>query len=299
MPAAAPLGPGQLLRPFLDVDRSDLLAYARDHGLRWIEDASNADPGFDRNYLRHRVLPLLRERWPAVVRNLARSARWCAETAGWLDAEADADLARVIGRRSDSLHLPALDELSELRRRNAVRRWLKGLGLPVPDSRQLSHILHDIPSAGRDRQPCVRWPGGEARRHRDTLYAMPPLPTHDARRSYLWRSTSDGWPPLDVPGIGQLRLRETRGAGLQVEALAGDSLRVGFRRGGERFHPAGRPHGQELKKLLQEAGIPPWERDRLPLLYANEKLVVVVGLGIAADREAGPDEIGWQMILEG
>lgn len=298
MPAAAPLGPGLLLRPLLEVDRTDLLAYAGDRGLRWIEDASNADPGFDRNYLRHRILPLLRERWPAVGRNLARSARWCAETAGWLDAAADADLARVAGRRSDGLHLPALGELSELRRRNVVRRWLKGLGLPVPDSRQLHHILRDMPSAGRDRQPCVRWPGGEVRRYRDTLYAMSPLSPHDARRSYIWRSAPDGWPALDIPGIGQLRLRETRGAGLRAEALAPRSLRVCFRRGGERFRPSGRPHGQELKKLLQEAGIPPWERDRLPLLYADGKLLAVAGLGIAADQAAEPGETGWQMFLK-
>ena len=92
MPAAARLGQGWLLRPLLDLDRADLLAYAHEHGLRWIEDASNADTGFDRNYLRHRILPLLRERWPAANRTLARSARWCAETADWLDAEAAADL---------------------------------------------------------------------------------------------------------------------------------------------------------------------------------------------------------------
>lgn len=75
MPAVSRLGQGRLLRPFLEVDRAELLAYAGKHGLRWIEDASNTDTGFDRNYLRHRVLPLLRERWPAVNRTLSRSAR--------------------------------------------------------------------------------------------------------------------------------------------------------------------------------------------------------------------------------
>lgn len=298
MPAAARLGRGWLLRPLLEVGRADLLAHARDHGLRWIEDASNADPGFDRNYLRHRVLPLLRERWPAVTQNLARSARLCAETAAWLDAEADADLTRVVAERSDGLHLPALRELNALRQRNVLRRWLKGLGLPVPDNRQLSHILHDIPSAGRDRQPCVRWPGGETRRYRDTLYALLPLAPHDPRRAFLWRPEEAGYPPLDLPGIGQLRLRETMGAGLPITALAGATLTVRFRQGGERFHPAGRAHGQELKKLLQEAGVPPWERDRLPLLYADEKLLAVVGLGGVADQVAGPGETGWQAVLD-
>ena len=169
MPAAAQLGRGWLLRPLLDLDRSDLLAYAHEHGLRWIEDASNADTGFDRNYLRHRILPLLRERWPATNRTLARSARWCAETAAWLDAEAAADLACIVARRPDSLKLSALRELSELRQHNLLRYWLRQLDLPTPDNRQLWHILHDALNAARDRNPCVRWPGGEVRRYRDTL----------------------------------------------------------------------------------------------------------------------------------
>ncbi|MDG4605564.1 MAG: tRNA lysidine(34) synthetase TilS, partial [Candidatus Contendobacter sp.] len=121
MPEAARLGQGRLLRPLLNVDRAALLAYAHTQQLQWIEDASNADTGFDRNYLRHRILPLLRERWPAANRVLARSARLCAETAGWLDAEADADLARVMTARPDALSVPALRELSELRQRNLLR----------------------------------------------------------------------------------------------------------------------------------------------------------------------------------
>lgn len=305
MPAVARLGQGWLLRPLLEVDRADLLAYAQVHRLRWIEDASNADAGFDRNYLRHRILPLLRERWPATNRTLARSARWCAEAAAWLDAEAAIDLARVGADRPDSLHLPALRELSEIRQRNLLRYWLRQLGLPVPDRRQLWHVLHDVSAASRGRQPRIRWLGGEVRRYRDTLYAMPPPASHDARRSLIWRPSADGYPPLELPGIGELVLRETIGAGLRATALAGGALIVRFRQGGERFRPAGRRHGQELKKLWQEAGVPPWERDRLPLLYrtireegkTGEDLVAVVGLGVAAEAEAAPDEPGWEPVF--
>ena len=305
MPTAARLGQGWLLRPLLEVDRADLLAYAQAHQLRWIEDASNADAGFDRNYLRHRVLPLLRDRWPAANRTLARSARWCAETAAWLDAEAAVDLGRVGANRPDGLLIPALRELGEIRQRNVLRYWLGQLGLPVPDSRQLWHILHDVPTASRDRQPCIHWPGGEVRRYRNTLYAMPPLALHDARRDFVWRSNTNGYPPLELPGIGELALRETVGAGLRAATLANVALIVRFRQGGERFRPAGRRHGQALKKLWQEAGVPPWERDRLPLLYRNsqeegksgEGLIAVVGLGVAAEAEAAPSEPGWEPVL--
>lgn len=297
MPEAARLGQGRLLRPLLNVDRAALLAYAHTQQLQWIEDASNADTGFDRNYLRHRILPLLRERWPAANRVLARSARLCAETAGWLDAEADADLTRVTTARADALSVPALRELSELRQRNLLRRWLRKLGLPTPDIRQVRQILHDTLTAARDRQPCIHWPGGEVRRYRDTLYAMPPLVSHDGQRTFLWQPVANTYPPLELPGWGILQLRETVGAGLRADILDGTTLTVRFRRGGERFRPVGRLHRQELKKLLQEAGIPPWERERLPLLYREDALLAVVGLGIAADFVADSGEAGWQLAI--
>ncbi len=298
MPSASRLGQGWLLRPLLAVDRAELLAYAHAQRLNWIEDASNTDTDFDRNYLRHRILPLLKKRWPAATRALSRSAQWCAEAAAWLDEEADADLAHVATHRSDRLNIPALCELSELRQRNLLRRWLRRLGLPIPDSRQLGRILHDALTAGRDRQPCIRWPGGEVRRYRDMLYAMPPLAPHDAQRSVIWWPNADGYPPLELPGLSQLRLQETVGAGLRSEILAGAPLAVRFRQGGERFRPAGRSHSQELKKLLQEANIPPWERERLPLLYRDDTLVAVVGLGIAAEAVARSGEPGFLPVLD-
>ncbi len=310
MPTVSRLGQGWRLRPLLDIARADLLAYAHEHGLRWIEDASNADTRFDRNYLRHQILPLLKERWPAVSRNLARSAQWCAETTTWLDAEADIDLAHVATHRPDCLDLPALRELSELRQRNGLRRWLRRLGLPVPDRRQLHHILHDALTAAPDRNPCVRWAGAEVRRYRDGLYAMPALTPHDAQQTLVWRASGDGWLPLELPGVGWLRMERIVGAGLRAEVLAGGSLLVQFRQGGEQFRPVGRSHSQELKKLLQQAGIPPWERDRLPLLYSppaptlppqgggSEPLLAVVGLGVAAEYAAAPGERGWQPVLQ-
>lgn len=298
MPVVSRLGRGWLWRPLLDVDRADLLAYAHAHGLHWIEDASNADPGFDRNYLRHQVLPLLRERWPAANRTLARTARRCAEAAAWLDETAAADLAQAAPDRPDRLSISSLQTLPEPRQRNLVRYWLRQLQLPTPDSRQLHQLLHDALTAARDRQPCIRWPGAEVRRHRDGLYAIPPLPPHPAGQTLVWCATATGWPALTVPGVGTLRLQPTIGTGLRAAAIAAGSLLVRFRQGGERFRPAGRPHRQELKKLLQEADIPPWERERLPLLYAERTLLAVVGLGIAAEQVAQPGEPGWQVVLQ-
>lgn len=297
MPSADRLGHGWLLRPLLEVSRAELLAYARQHRLQWVEDGSNTDTNFDRNYLRHRVWPLLQERWPSVSRNLSRSARLCAEAADWLDTTAAADLARVVTQRPDMLYLPHLAELSNLRQRNVVRYWLRQLGLPMADYRQLRHILHDVINARADRCPCVRWPGGEVRCYRQMLYAMPPLPAYPPNQIFHWHAAAGEWPPLELPGIGQLRLQQRFSGGLRFGALGDFSLTVRFRAGGERFHLAGRRHSQELKKLLQEAQIPPWQRNRLPLLYNQHKLLAVVGLGVAADQIARAGEQGWEPIL--
>jgi tRNA(Ile)-lysidine synthase len=297
MPAAAPFGTGWLLRPLLAISRAEMVAYAEQHHLQWIDDASNTDKAFDRNYLRHRILPLLVERWPAAARNLTRSARLCAEAAQWLDAEAAVDLAKMTTTHGDVLSIAGLAQLSGLRQRNVVRHWLRQLGLPIPDHRQLHHLLHDLLTARQDRQPCVRWPGAEVRRYQNQLYAMPPLPAHDPHQVWLWKANAGRWPPLYLPGSGYLQLTMCKGEGVRTETLRDGVLTVRFRTGGERFRPVGRRHGQELKKLCQDAQIPPWQRDRLPLLYNQHELLAVVGLGIADDHQVGIAEQGWKPIL--
>lgn len=293
MPVVAPLGRGWLLRPLLDSERTEILAYARFHGLQWIEDASNVNRELDRNYLRHAIWPLLKARWPAATATLSRSARWCAEAAALLDELADADLAQAATANPACLDILVLRALDEKRQRNALRYWFRRLQLPAPTASQLHHILQDAITAPRDRQPLIHWPGGEVRRYRDRLFAMVPLPSHDPGRVFpLTPETTE----LPVPGIGRLRLRRVRGKGVRLAALAGASLTVRFRRGGERLRPAGRSHSQELKKLLQEAGVPPWKRDRLPLLYVNEVLAAVTGLGIGAEFMAQAEEDG--LVLE-
>ncbi len=289
MPAAADLGGIPLLRPLLDTERAAILDYAHRHALNWIEDSSNADTGLDRNYLRHHVLPLLRQRWPAAGRALGRSARLCAEAAQLLDRQADADLATAAGGRSDALTVTVLATLDEVRLRNALRRWLRRLGLPTPGATHLERVRGEVLGAGADRNPRLAWPGAELRRYRERLYALAPRPAHDPGQVLSW---SDPAQPLDLPGDGRLELRPTTGAGLRAAALTGRVLTVRFRQGGERFQPVGRRHGQELKKLLQEAGVPPWERRRLPLLYVDDELAAVGGLWVAAALAVAAGEAG-------
>ena len=293
MPIAAPLGRGLLLRPLLEIERTEILAYAREHGLDWIEDQSNTDTGIDRNFLRHDILPRLKQRWPAAARTLSRSASLCAAAASLMDAQAAQDLLEAMHMdRPDCLDLRVLNALDEGRRCNVLRHWLGRLGLPRPSAAQLQRIIDDLLVAAPDRRPRVHWPGTELRRHREGLYAMVPLPDHDPAKTYELVPEE----PLRLPGVGELLLKATRGRGLDRAALTGRPLSVRFRRGGEWFRPLGQSHRRTLKNLLRETGLAPWERDRVPLLYAGEELVAVAGLGVSAAFATPPHGTG--LLLE-
>jgi len=247
-------GRGRLWRPLLDIDRDALLAYAHAHGLAWIEDPSNADTAFDRNFLRTRVMPLLRERWPHVSEALARSAALCEQADALLDDEDAQALANVGLSDPRCLSRMGLLALPESRRARVLRRWIDALGLPALPANGIERIEREILDARDDAEPVFQWHGTVVRAWRDLLFAdvaRAPLPAD-------WHAEWDGRAPLVLPGGDVLALDGT--------ADFDTPLRVHARQGGERLMRAGRSHSHALKQVLQELGIPPWERERLPLL---------------------------------
>jgi tRNA(Ile)-lysidine synthase len=273
MPVLAAFTPGWHARPLLGVGREALRRYAEHEGLTWIEDPSNTDPRFDRNYLRHGVMPRLRERWPSAEQTLARAARHQAQIAALLREFGVEDLERVRGSRDDSLSVSRLLGLSESRRANTLREWFRRRRMPPPSEAQLERLVSDVLEARDDAEPLLRLDQLELRRYRDDLYALAPLSPHDPGRVIDW----DGRSPLtlDPPGC-RIDAADLRGLGLDPERLEGP-LTVRFRRGGERCRPSDSSETRELKKLFQEIGMPPWERDRVPLIYSGERLVAVIG----------------------
>ena len=274
--AVQPFGNGRLLRPLLDVPRAALEAYAAAHTLEWCEDPSNADTRYDRNFLRREILPALRRRWPAVTARLARSARLLGETSELQDALAAVDLA-ALGGEPARLEAAALAQLSPARQRNVLRYAIRRRGLPAAPGTRLEQAVRELLPAAPDAQPLVRWPGGELRRYRGTVYVLPPL-DYGAPPEPLFLP-SDGSAVSLGGTLGSLAL--ARAPGGIDPALVGDGLRVAFRAGGESLKPEGRPHTQPLKKLLQEEGVLPWMRDCVPLLYADDRLVAVGDLWLA------------------
>ncbi len=274
-------GPGWLARPLLDVTRADLQEFAESEGLQWVDDPSNQDRRFDRNFLRHDILPRLKSRWPDISARLQRSARHAGEASGLLANLAEIDLERL-GGRPERLPIDGLLELSAARQRNAIRHALRLLGLATPTAVQLARILNELIPAREDAQPLVTWPGASVRRYRNGLYLLP-------------EKLVDAPPPGTVcgneialgTGLGVLQFESGAEHGL-AEPVFEQGLRLGFRQGGEEFQPEGQAHTRKLKKLLQETGVVPWMRDRVPLLFSGERLVAVADLWIAAGAAATP-----------
>ena len=287
MPALGPFAAGMHARPLLGFSREELRRYAQRHALQWIDDPSNADSGFDRNYLRNSVMPVLRERWPAVARVLARGAGHQAEAAQLMDELAAEDLRRC-DAVEHSLRLSALLALDAARQRNVLRYWLKSLGFKLPDTVRLAQVQHELLHAAPDRSPEVSWEGVVVRRYRDHVYAMAPQAPVDGGEVIAWNikqalQLPDGSRLLAIPSFGQ---------GIKRTLCRQQAVTVRYRRGGEECQSA--PHGvtRTLKNLLQEAGVPPWERENIPLIYIDEQLAAVAGYWVCAPCRAAEDEEG-------
>nr|VFK65416.1 MAG: tRNA(Ile)-lysidine synthase [Candidatus Kentron sp. UNK]VFK71487.1 MAG: tRNA(Ile)-lysidine synthase [Candidatus Kentron sp. UNK] len=287
MPSIVRFGAGWLGRPLLGISREVLRDYARAQGLRWVEDHTNRDTHFDRNYLRHEILARLRARWPGVSNTLGRVAVHQARTARQLERLAEEDLVDLRGSEPRTLSCAGLRALSPDRQRNALYTWFRRAKLPMPHAIHIERILNDIIEAASDREPLVSWKGGEVRRYRDDLHAMVPLPM-DSRRVIPWVLEK----PLRL-SHGRLEARRVLGAGLRAASCPGNLVEVRFRQGGEKCRIAARGHTHRLKKLFQENGIPPWERDRIPLIFSGEELAAVAGLWVCHPFEASGDAPGW------
>ena len=286
MPPLAPFGRGWQLRPLLEFSRDALHRWAVAARLDWVEDPTNLDLAFDRNYLRHSVLPSLRARWPQAARTIGQAAALTAETVELAAVLAESDFASV--REGLTLPIAALDALSESRQRAVLRAWLASHGLPLPSVRTLAALRRDLWLAAADRVPCARWQEARVYRYRGRLYADRSRPPAVAEGTEM---TVEG---ATLAVGGRLELRAAIGRGLSRARLTAP-LELRLRRGGEHFRPVQGGHRRPLRKWLQENGVLPWLRDHVPLMYAGEVLVCVADLAIAAEYSAREGEDSWEV----
>ena len=275
-----------ILRPLLGVPRSEIEAYARARRLNWIEDESNDDIYFVRNFLRHEVLPLIARRFPAYRVTLARAASNFAAATRVLEEMAAMDGASG-GMERGTLSVDALRRLPVARAQNLLRHFLSLRGVAMPSARRLDEAFRQVLNAKRDASVLVGFGGTTLRRFDGCLYLVPPggdLPKAFTRR---WQGEAD----LPLPELsGVLSMKKCRGSGISLAKLGAGAVTIRLRQGKERLQADCRRPRRSLKNLLQEFRMPPWERDRLPLLFCGEDLVWVPGIGIAASYQARKGE---------
>jgi tRNA(Ile)-lysidine synthase len=289
MPAVAPFGGGVLVRPLLTVPHAQLLQWLKGRGLSWIEDDSNAQLHLNRNYLRARVLPLIRARWPAAAATAARSARHAAEAQRLLDALGAADVARAsVGTM---LSAKVLRTLPPERRRNALRFWIVAAGELPPPTSLLQELAGPLLAARPDSHPRVAWEQVLVQRQADLLSLRTRPGTVDTAPRGHPQLPETRWPWRECascvlpPPFGTLCVRADSRGPLDLDALA-SPLIVRSRRGGERLRPLRGGPRRALKSLLQEARIPLAQRAHLPLIFAGDVLVAVAGLWLDESVQA-------------
>jgi tRNA(Ile)-lysidine synthase len=273
---------GTMWRPLLDVPRAALRDYADAHGLRWIDDPTNAGTAFDRNYLRHEVLPKLEARWPHAAAALARSAAQLAEDADLLAEETGrrlAQLQRVDGRWLDRDGLRAQ---APAWRSRLLRAWIAGLALPPLPAHLVDEVEASLLHVRGDAEARVAWSGVELRAWRDGLFCAPV----QASLPDAWEGHWDGRGSIVLPTGDAFECRDTAGGDPGPALAALGPLRLAARAGGERLRLPGRTHTHSVKKLLQSLAVPPWERARLPLVHAADGELVAVGDVLVSARLA-------------
>ncbi|WGZ92768.1 MAG: tRNA lysidine(34) synthetase TilS [Candidatus Thiothrix putei] len=260
MPEIRTFAMGFLGRPLLGCSRAELAAYAKQHRLNVIDDPSNLDSRFDRNFLRNQVMPLLEQRWSAAGKTLARAARLQGESRTLLAGFLRDKLQLMQGKQPNTLSVSKLLAEEPSMQKAVLREWLAQRGFRLPEEKKLRQVLHDVLQARADATPCVHWDSCEVRRYRDDVYAMLPLSAHDPKQVFVW----DTREPLVIASLGRALVA---GAGYP------EVVTVRFRQGGESVYLPERGGYHSLKHLLQEWGVPPWERERLPLVYVGERLI--------------------------
>ncbi len=295
MPAMKKFSTGQLLRPLLSFARESLADYARRHQLLWVEDPSNQDNRFDRNFLRNEVMPVLRQRWQGMDKSLSRSARHAASAAAMLDDMARSDLihCRAAGNHFFPSCIACLDAglLAELPARhcaNALRYWVRMNGLTVPGDERIQSMLLLLAESSSGKG-SIDWPGGVLRLDNNVLWLCDKLDQIKVVAGYLdWILPA----PLQCQGI-KLQATKLKGEGLAASLLDGVSLRVGFRQGGEQCRMPGDHGSKPLKTLFQDISIPIWLRDVVPLVFLGEELIAVSSFWSNPHYLPAPDEDGY------
>ncbi len=300
IPTQRTLGKGTLLRPLLVYSKEELTEYAKLAGLNWVEDDSNQDLSFDRNLLRHSIIPSMKYRWPSAGKSIQRSAELVAESEQLLQALAILDAGDFLASRQTVFPLELMQGKDLSRQRNLLRFWFKNLtedyAIPGPGFEELRRIVEEVIPASEDAQPIVSWKQNETtidlRRFANKLYVLKNFP-REFKQSALSIKTGLN---LDLgANLGSIVLEECADGGVRIQE--GDEVEIRFDCAQSEVKPRDRKT-RAFKKIFQDYAVPPWLRSRIPLLFVNGELAAVGDLFVCHNMAAKTNEkqlkINWQ-----
>lgn len=277
MPDCSEFGQGLVLRPLLQVAKKEIQQYAAQRALHWVDDPSNLSGEFDRNYLRNQVVPLLKQRWPSLDKTVARSAQHCGDAARLLNDWAGRTLEAIVDPLDRSLSISAWSQFNRHQGHWLLRQWLQMLGLKPPSQAVLKAIVDQLISAKDSANPQIFTQGCYLRKYRQKLFCLPEGYFRKETEVRQWDQRDDVFEMVN----GYKLTRIESSAGIAKRLWGTQFVTVVNRRGGEKIKLPGRDGHHCLKKLYQEAGIPPWDRDLRPLVYLDGRLAAVAGLWVA------------------
>lgn len=293
IPASTAFGKGLMLRPFLDISKQVVQDYAQTHHLSWIEDPTNQSDNFDRNFLRNQILPLLKTRWPNVAKTVSRSASHCATAQHLLNELGELLFSTVFNPEDNTLRISKLQQLDSNKKSLVIRQWFRQQDLQMPSAAFIIAIFKTVIDTKTSAEPQLKKAGYVIRRYQDKLYCDHDLPDFQNLTDLIlsWEPAED---KLVLPDNSILQ-RHPAASGIPVSLWQPAKVTVRFRQGGEKISLAGRKGQHTLKNLFQEAAIPPWERDLIPLLYFNETLVAVADLWLSSTLQTQSDSLCYQL----
>ena len=289
----------RLWRPLLNTSRIDIERYAKKHKLNWIEDESNQNIDFDRNFLRSKVLPILKNRFNHIIKVISRSSSHLAEAQHLLDDLAKIDLKKHLKsynyKHKHKLKVKALDKLSNTRAKNVLRYWLEINDQMMPSKDLLDELLRQVLTAKKDAELKIELSKEfEIRRYQDEIYIVSKNQQTQKNYEIIWADESE----IILPNGQKLKFKKVKGRGINLKFLDHQKkLKIRNRQGGEFFKPDSKRPTKKIKQLLQESDLPPWERENLPLIFVGDDLAFVPNFGIDMKFQTKAKELGLEVIL--
>jgi tRNA(Ile)-lysidine synthase len=286
----------RLWRPLLNTSRMDIERYAKKHKLKWIEDESNQNIDFDRNFMRSKVLPILKNRFNHIIKVISRSSSHLAEAQSLLDDLAKIDLKSNLKsiNYNHKLQVKTLDKLSNPRAKNALRFWLEMKGQMMPSRDLLDELLRQVLTAKKDADLKIQLSKDfEIRRYKDEIYIVQKNQNGQKNYEIIWKGESE----IILPNGQKLTFKKVKGRGINLKFLRDQKLKIRNRQGGESFKPDSKRPTKKIKQLLQESDLPPWERDFFPMIFVGDELAALPNFGIDQKYQVSPQMTGLEVYL--